>query len=404
MEKGDADEIVGKLEAALFRSDAAVVEKTLARHDQSLAEGMEIRCRAGLDFYPPGGRLQLVVREVDPVFSLGHLARRRRETLAWLEAEGILDANRSLVFPTLPLRIALVTSHDSAAYHDFLSTLRESAYRFEVHTLHSSVQGKSAEREIVSALRMAARLPVDCVVVTRGGGSRTDLAAFDSRSIAEAIARSPIPVVTGLGHQIDESVADRVAHTALKTPTKAAEHLVGTVSEAEETVELLASRLADRARDRLRRGREKVGRAERGLGTVRFRLRRERDRVEEAARVLGFLARERLDRSRDRIGALVGRLTRSAPRVPRRLRRERRRLARRLVREGRRSLVRSVERVEGYERLCRQLAPARVLERGFSVTRTVDGVLVRGPEEAPEGTRLVTTTARGEIRSKVEGP
>src|SRR4029078_7543944 len=118
---------------------------------------------------------------------------------------------------------------DSAAYHDFLSCLRESGYGFRVIFFHAAVQGKEAEREVVSALRALAGLDVDCAVLIRGGGSRTDLAAFDSRAIAEAVARAPLPVLTGLGHEIDQSISDLVAHTALKTPTKVAELLVDAV-------------------------------------------------------------------------------------------------------------------------------------------------------------------------------
>ncbi|HXO22303.1 MAG TPA: exodeoxyribonuclease VII large subunit, partial [Thermoanaerobaculia bacterium] len=176
VEKGERDEIVGKLEAVIWKTDYARVKKLLAASEQQIAEGMQVRCRGNLDFYGPGGKVQLCVREVDPVFTLGLLERRRRETLAALSAAGLLERNRALPWPELPLRLALITSRDSAAYHDFLSCLSESGYGFQVLFLHASVQGREAEREVASALSLLGGLagrPVDCAVVIRGGGSRS---------------------------------------------------------------------------------------------------------------------------------------------------------------------------------------------------------------------------------------
>ena len=162
---------------------------------------------------------------MDPAFTLGLLERRRRETLAALAAAGLLEKNRALSLCDLPLTIGLVTSHGSAAYHDFLSGLSESGYGFRVIFIHAAMQGRDAEREVASALASLAGIGIDCAVLIRGGGSRTDLAAFDSRRIAEAIAGAPFPVLTGLGHEIDRSIADMTAPTAFKTPTTVAEFL-----------------------------------------------------------------------------------------------------------------------------------------------------------------------------------
>ena len=133
------------------------------------------------------------MREVDALFTLGLMEKRRQETLAALTAAGLLERNKSLALSELPLSIALVTSHESAAYHDFLSTLRESGYAFRVLFVHASVQGKSAERELVSALGSLQGVAIDCCVLIRGGGAKTDLAVFDSRAVAEAVATAALP-------------------------------------------------------------------------------------------------------------------------------------------------------------------------------------------------------------------
>ena len=141
----------GKVEAVIWKTDFARVKRLLAGSGQQIAEGMQVRCRGGLDFYGPTGRMQLCVREVDPVFTLGHLERRRRETLAALTASGLLERNRSHPLPDLPLRLALITSEGSAAYHDFLSSLKESGYGFEVvHQITQLVRAEGATELLTS--------------------------------------------------------------------------------------------------------------------------------------------------------------------------------------------------------------------------------------------------------------
>jgi exodeoxyribonuclease VII large subunit len=424
VEKDAADGVCGKLEAVVWARDWLRVRRTLAASGQRIEEGMAIRCRGGLDFYGVGGRLQLVVRDVDPVFTLGQLERRRRETLAALEAAGLLDLNRALRLPEPPLAIALVTSHGSAAYHDFLATLGESGYGFRVLMVHASVQGQRAEREIVSALALAGRAAVDCVVLIRGGGARSDLAVFDSRGVAEAVARSPYPVLTGLGHEIDEAIADRVAHLALKTPTKVAELLVERVAVCDRAAAGLAAELARAARERLRAGREALGRAERGVAHGRTRLAAAGERLEDRARRLagaserllvhaaaGQLdARRRLElaaprlpaRRRREAEALARRLAAAAPRPVGRDRRAAGALAHRLAVLGQLRLRAAAARVGDLERLVGQLAPERVLARGFSITRDVAGRLLTDPARVAPGDTIRTELAGGGLTSRVE--
>lgn len=404
VEKGEGDEVLAKLDAVIWRSDAERVRRALAASGQELAEGHTIRCRAGVDFYPPGGRLQLVVREVDPVFSLGLLAKRRAEVLAELAASGALDRNRQLHFPPLPLVIGLITSEGSAAYHDFLATLEESGYGFHVVLVHSSVQGKSAEAELAAALAALSRSrrAIDCAVIVRGGGSRTDLAVFDSREVALAIAGAPFPVITGLGHEIDESIADRVAHTAVKTPTKAAELLVAAVRECERAIAAAVSRLALEVPRRLAIARKDLAVAERGMRAVRGRLERDRGRVRELGRGMARIALARLGRAREGRRLLAERLRGAAPRMVARQGTRPGIVGATLVAAARGHLRTARAVLAGVERLCAELAPQRTLERGFSLTRDRDGRIVRDPAAAVVGSVVTTETAGGTFASRVE--
>jgi exodeoxyribonuclease VII large subunit len=344
------------------------------------------------------------VREVDPAFTLGLLERRRRETLAALAAAGLLEANRALPLAELPLSIALITSGGSAAYHDFLSGLTESGYGFRVLFLHAAMQGRDAEREVVSALASLAGLAIDCAVLIRGGGSRTDLAAFDSRSIAEAIARAPFPVLTGLGHEIDQAIADLTAHSAFKTPTKVAEFLIERIAGVEEEIESLRRRLLREALEPLRASREALGRAERGVSLARMRLGAAGARIEEHARTLARLGRSALRTAGRRGDALRSRLAELAPRRLGAVERDRVRLGERLAGAGRGKVREAAATLQGIERLCRQLDPERTLERGFSLTRDAAGRLVRQPAQVRAGDLLTTRVAGGELNSRVEEP
>jgi exodeoxyribonuclease VII large subunit len=402
VEKGADDSIVGKLDVVIWSADFQKVKRMLAATDQRLADGVQLRCRGNVDFYGAGGRLQLTVREVDPTFTLGMLELRRRETLAALAAAGLMERNRALALAELPLALALITSEGSAAYHDFLSGLRESGYGFRVLFVHAAVQGRDAEREVVSALRVAAAMGIDCAVLIRGGGSRTDLAAFDSRAIAEAIARAPFPVITGLGHEIDRSIADMVAHTALKTPTKVAEFLIERVVRLDLAVAELRRALTREALAPLAQAREALGRAERGVSLARIRLAGAAAHVEEHARTLARLGRGVL-RGAGRRGVEVrARLTAAAPRSVERAERERRRRAERICGAARGHVREARATLQGLERLAAQLDPQRTLERGFSITRDGGGRLLRQPAQVESGAVLVSRLAGGVLRSRVE--
>lgn len=404
VEKGERDEIVGKLDAVIWKTDFQRVRKLLSASEQQLADGMQIRVRGSLDFYAPAGRIQLCVRDVDPAFTLGLLERRRRETLAALAAAGLMERNRSLELPELPLTLALITSHGSAAYHDFLSGLVESGYGFRVIFLHASVQGKEAEREVVSALAALAGLPVDCAVLIRGGGSRSDLAVFDSRAIAEAIARAPFPVLTGLGHEIDRSIADLVAHTSAKTPTKVAELLIERIAGREQELDALRDALLRQALEPLRAAREALGRAESGVALARMRLAAAGRRLEEHARALGRLGRSALRQAERRQIGLSERIAGAAPRLVQGGERERRALGGRVAAAARGRLRETRATLQGMERLCIQLAPERTLERGFSITRAPSGALLRDPSQVAAGDVLTTRVAGGVLASRVEEP
>ncbi len=404
IEKGPGDGVIGKLDTVLWSRDHGRVRKLLAASGQEIAEGQQIRCRGDIDFYPAGGRLQFVVREVDPIFTLGLLEQRRRETLSALTAAGLVERNGRLPVPALPLRIGLVTSQESAAYHDFLSSLRHSGYGFQVLFSHASVQGASAAEEIVSALAgLASAGNLDGVALIRGGGSRTDLAVFDSREVAEAVATAPFPVWTGLGHQIDRSITDMVAHTELTTPTKVAEHLIERVAGAEGRLVSLSAALRAGAVAPLASWRGRIQALEATVRRVgQGRLNAGRDALEGQARALARVGHGRLRVAAAGCDSLAERLVEGPGRSLRRQAGEPQALLRRLLAHVGGQVREAEASLDGLERLCRELSPQRILERGFTLTRDGVGDLVRRAADLAIGETLTTQTAAGTFTSRVE--
>ncbi len=199
----------------------------LQKHRLRLADGMKVRVFGYLDYYAPNGRIGLKMTGIDPKYTLGDIAQSRDEVIRRLVADGLLDANKRRALSPIPLRVGVVTSVGTAAWHDFHDELQRSALGFSLTVIDTRVQGEFAEQMVAAAIiTLSRRVDLDAVVVIRGGGARNELAVFDAERIARAIASSPVPVLTGLGHEVDRSVADEVAHTSLKTPTACAGELI----------------------------------------------------------------------------------------------------------------------------------------------------------------------------------
>jgi exodeoxyribonuclease VII large subunit len=365
-----------------FAPQRARLKPLLARHRLALADGMKVRIFGTLDYYAPSGRLGLKMSNIDPRFTLGELALARTEVIRRLIESGAYDANRGRVMSPVPLRLGVVTSVGSAAWHDFVEEIRRSALGFSIAVADTRVQGDGAARSVAAAIgALGARPDLDAVVVIRGGGARNELAVFDDEELALAIAASPLPVVTGIGHETDRSIADEVAHTALKTPTACAAAFVQAVRAYADGCEAAWRRVERLARHELagstahltecahRIARRTQSAVERADGRLISRFERLRSRS------LGLLdgAESSLERAAARLGARPGQL----------LDAETRHLG---------SLAAQVAALD----------PATQLARGWSITRTADGRVVRSEADAPTGTVLHTQVAHGAITSRVE--
>lgn len=398
-----SERVAARIDVALFKGNTPTINTRLREvPGVKLAADIEVRIRGRIDYYPTGGRLQLVMTDIDPVFTVGGMAANRERVLRALAAEDLLERNGRLPLAPVPLRVGLITSKDSAAYHDFVHELERSGFDWQVVLTDVRVQGGGAPRRVTWALRTFASLDVDVVVVVRGGGARSDLAAFDSEPVARAIALMPVPVFTGIGHEIDRAVADQVAHSCFKTPTACAQALVEQVCTYLDRMTELSNDVVTSAQRRLASNRRTVVNAGHQVSrTARSRcslasadLARGLQRVRRGAPAA--LARERgaLERRRGRAEEIAGRGMREADA---RLRSH----ERTLTAAGTRSSRDAARHFDGIEARLRALDPVRVLERGYSITRINGRVVKRVGDLLPDA-RIVTELADGQATSRVE--
>lgn len=366
----------------LFRDNRDRVNRLLKRHGDPIrmSDGVRIRIQGVVDYYSPQGRIQFRMSAIDPTYTLGRLAAERDALMATLSAEGILRANGRHPVPAVPLRVGLVTSIGSAAHADVTTVFERSELAFTLVEVDTPVQGQGAEHGVAAAIGAADTADVDLILIARGGGSKTDLATFDHEAVARAIAAAGVPVITGVGHDIDRSVADEVAHTATTTPTAAAQLVVarvaewlGRLAECEREVVSGGRRAVERAEHRVELSRRGVVAA--GLGAVE----RADERLADNSRRLGRAARRADQRARAQLDLAVARID----------------VARR------HALRRAEDRLEVVEARVRSLDPAVALARGWSITRTDDGRVVRSVADLVPGTHLTTRVADGTATSTI---
>lgn len=392
-----------QLSVALFRMNKEVINRTLKRAGVSrMDNGIHVRIRAAVSFNERGGRLQLRMTGIDPDYILGQVALERERVLRRLREAGLMDRNSLLDLPVLALRIGLVTSANSAAYHDFIHELGTSNLAFRVTLVDTRVQGVGAGDHVRNALLTLSRLDLDVVALVRGGGARADLVTFDSEALARTIATMSVPVLTGVGHEVDRSIADDVAHTAYKTPTACAAALVARARGAQDRLEGTWREIITRAGAAVvQHDAAMAARAHGCVQSARSSVRgatidlanRERRVVRETQHSLDSASRlvERQHQSMAACAATTTRLATS--RISHSVEAIRARAPRHLAAAER--------QLTSIDARARSLDPSRLLARGWSITRLADGRLVQSAEHLVDGDVLSTRVRDGVIQSTV---
>lgn len=426
----DADEVGrpdAQIDAVLFASARERVDSRLRAAGLELTDGAAVRLLVRVEVYQERGRVQLVVQDVDVRYAAGELAVRREEILNALREEGIVDRQRQRLMPALPKRIALLTSAGSDAYHDFVHTLERAPYGFDIVPFDVRVQGADLEPTVTAALRAVekAHASFDLIVITRGGGSRTELSQWDNYRVAYAVCASRTKVMVAIGHQQDRSVLDEIA-LSVKTPTEAAERIVERWAVADARRAEATQRLVRSVRSRLSLAEERLSARSAGIGaSARARVAAARARIRtELPRLLETLATHRAREERASIESLAARarglaLSRGPLRQAEVLDRFAARLARassyrterahtthertsaRLALSATRRVARADQLLSAAARQVGLADPDRLVQRGFAIVRDGDGRVVKRAAGLAADQILELTLSDGVVTTRV---
>lgn len=382
MDRAD-DSYPPTLAVTLFDRDRQVVNRFLRQQGGNVRinDGVRVRIRGRLNVFASRSTLQLRMTAIDPRFTLGVLEAMRQAVLAALGADGLLERNAGMLLTAIPSRIALITSLGSAAHADAMHELEAAAVGIEIFLFDAVVQGQRAGASISRALRAADSHGVDLILLVRGGGARTDLAAFDLEVVARAIALCRVPVFTGVGHEVDTSIADSVAHSSFKTPTAAA-------SAVCELIHRALIQIDDHWAD--------IESLSRG------RLERTRLRAAAIASALERSCSRRLHRSEGEIANLVHGIAFSSHIRLEALRAEIEDHRRRSLHASRRGLEVTTHRLDALDARAKAHDPRLALARGWSISRNEDGSVIRSSADVRPGAVISTEFADGTVESIVE--
>lgn len=349
---------------------------------QLFTSGIKVFVKVSVDFHELYG-FNLTVLDIDPAYTMGDMARRRMEIIRQLQEEGVYTLNKELPFPRLPQHIAVITSPSAAGYEDFLTQLAHNkrGYVFYPELFPAVMQGEKTEESIIAALdRIYPHIErFDVVVIIRGGGATSDLNSFDSYPLACNCAQFPLPVITGIGHERDDTVIDLVAHTRAKTPTAVAELLISTVEEAENELLFLQQRCATVAQQRIREGNAFLQMAAARLPALASRLlERRRNHLQFTGRQLQGTLHSRLERENHAVNELSARLKNAA-----------------------RSLFdKQKNDLRLAEQFIRMASPEYILRQGYTLTLK-NGEIIKQVTGIKPGDEIVTRFADGETHSRI---
>ena len=404
---------VARAQAKCWHSQWAMLQPYFERTTgQRLHAGMKVRLKVYPQFHEAYG-FSWIVTDLDPTFTMGDMARRRQEIISQLKNEGVFDLQKELELPLFCLNIAVISSATAAGYGDFVNQLADSPFAFRTQLFPATMQGEQVEQSVIAALEsifeseelkvkseefasatsedegraeansslftLHSSLHFDCVVIIRGGGATADLSGFDTLALAENVAQFPLPIITGIGHDRDESVLDMVSHTRVKTPTAAAQFLISHAEQTLQRIEDCETHLARYVPKRLEAERLRLVRLSEHIPPLfsLFRTRHEA-RLDQMQQRLTALVQRKTDREHQRLDNMVERLPSLAIHT----------------------LDTHRHRLQLLEQRAKSLDPTLLLSRGYSIT-LLNGHVLRSPEQAQPGDTIETRLEKGVLQSKV---
>lgn len=357
----EKDTIIAQSSAVIWASKYRQLRRTHKKLlDGLLQNGTAVLLQVKVDYDERYG-FKLLVEDVDPSYTMGQMELKRQEILTTLIKENLLDINRQIPLPPVIQRIAIISSETAAGLQDYLNQMATNGYGYQVNNqlFPAAMQGESVEKEILRQLKKIALLKenYDAVIIIRGGGSKLDLAAFDNLALGRAVAKFPLPILVGIGHEIDETILDKVAHLSLKTPTAVADFLINRLLHFESTILEYKNYIRNAAN---------------------YVLQEEKGQLSYVQKMMQLQTGTKIQSAKTEIDQLQQRLPIAA----------------------KNNLAFAKNSLAQLEKICQLLAPETALKRGFSIT-TANGKVVTKKSQVKKGDILVTQLLRTQIKSTV---
>lgn len=354
--------IVAKNRATIWSYTFSKLNNWFAdRTGTPLKSGMNVLVNASVQYHEVYG-FSLNVKDVDPNFTIGERERKKQETIKKLESEGIIDMNKSLILPLVPQRIAVISSETAAGYGDFVNQLETNPYGYGVaFTLFNSyMQGDQAVEAILQSLHRIydQEDSFDLVAIIRGGGAQTDLDCFDNYDLCSHLAQFPLPIITGIGHERDNTIADLVANTRMKTPTAVAEFIISGLLDYDSKMNSLYERVF--------------------LRTTEI-IREQEDRLNNISHEINMLGQQKIHQSELKLNNIEN----SIKVIPQRI------------------IERHSNKLDIFEKIISASDPKRILERGFTITK-INGTFTANSDVPNTGDKIETTTKDSTFESIVQ--
>ena len=357
----EGETIIAQSSAVLWASKYRALKR---QHKKLIADllqdGVAVLIQVKIEYDERYG-LKLVIEDIDPSYTMGQMELKRQQILETLQQEKLLEVNSQIPLPTVIQRVAIISSETAAGLQDYLNQIATNSYgyQFSNQLFPAAMQGANVEEEVLKQLKKIAFLKAnyDAVVIIRGGGSKLDLAAFDNLALGRAVANFPLPILVGIGHEVDETILDRVAHTSLKTPTAVADFLISRLLHFESRILEYKNYI---------------------FNTANYQIQAAKSELAYAKKMIQLQGNTQLKEAKSALNQVAQRLPLAA----------------------KNSLVLEKNSLAQLAKICELLAPETALKRGFSIT-TANGKVVTKKSQVKKGTVLTTQLLNDQIKSTV---
>jgi len=384
MVEKEGDQIQAKMRATIWSFTYRNLSVWFRRFTgKELQPGIKILFNATVQFHEIYG-ISLNIKDIDAQFTLGERAKKRKETVAQLVEDGVYDMNKELPLPTAPQHIAIISSSTAAGFGDFINQLTHNNhnYKFDIRLFEALMQGEQAEASLINAMhRVFEQIDdFDLLVIIRGGGASLDLDCFDSYELSSHIAQFPIPVITGIGHERDETIADEVAHTKMKTPTAVAEFLISGLRQFEDKLDYQFERMSQYTTAFMQDASYTLERLGHELNRNTDNLLHNNDKtLVQLKHTVYFAANNFLEKEKNWLEQTKEHITTQPAKI----------------------LLKEAERLTQLEHNIKILDPNNVLQRGYTIT-TSEGTLIKNLHDLKDGAELITSDLEKTIVSQVK--